>query len=44
MSGQEIIKELKSTITKIKEEILKKEDLLDDLYEKLENMNINKNN
>lgn len=44
MSEQEIIKELKSTITKIKEEILKKEDLLDDLYEKLENMDINKNN
>lgn len=44
MSEQEIIKELKSTIIKIKEEILKKEDLLDDLYEKLKNMDINKNN
>lgn len=43
MSEQELIKELKSTITKIKEEILKEEDLLDDLYEKLENMDINKN-
>lgn len=44
MSEKELTKELKSTITKIKEEILKKEDLLDDLYEKLENIDINKNN